>query len=77
MLTRYWFRTSGSRGYGVTGYSLKDAEDLLREFGYPASGDSFIEVVENVDVQTLDQSHVVPNIGPVNFRGIWFPRHNV
>jgi hypothetical protein len=32
-----------------------------------------LEVVEDVDVRDLDQGHVVPNIGPVNFRGVWYP----
>src|SRR5438132_14121818 len=26
-----------------------------------------LKVVEDVDVRTLDEGHVVPNIGPVNF----------
>ena len=32
-----------------------------------------IAIVEDVDVRDLDQNHVVPNTGPVNFRGVWFP----
>ena len=30
--------------------------------------------VEDVDVSTLDERHVVPNVGDVATRGIWFPR---
>jgi len=36
-----------------------------------------LKVVEDVDVRTLDQGHVVPNMGAVNFPGVWFPRLNV
>jgi hypothetical protein len=32
-----------------------------------------VQVVENVDVSTLDQKHVLPNIGDVTVRGVWFP----
>jgi len=31
------------------------------------------EAIENIDIRLLDQEHVVPNIGMVTFRGIWFP----
>jgi hypothetical protein len=30
--------------------------------------------IEDVDITTLDQNHVVPNMGIVVIRGIWFPR---
>jgi hypothetical protein len=32
-----------------------------------------IEIQEDVDVSKLDPKHVVPNIGSVTIRGIWFP----
>lgn len=28
---------------------------------------------DDVDVRSLDQGHVVPNMMPPNCRGIWFP----
>jgi len=30
-------------------------------------------VIEDVDVSTLDQGHILPNMSPPNVRGIWFP----
>ena len=29
--------------------------------------------VEDIDIRELDQNHVVPNMAPVNLRGVWFP----
>ena len=30
-------------------------------------------MIENVDVSTLDAGHVLPNMSPPNIRGVWFP----
>jgi hypothetical protein len=67
----------GHIGVGVTAYSVDDAEALARD-ACATVGWSFkpTEVSEDVDIRTLDQSHVTPNIGPVNFRGVWYPRLN-
>lgn len=32
-----------------------------------------IECIEDVNVNDLDQSHVLPNMGNIVERGIWFP----
>jgi hypothetical protein len=40
-------------------------------------GASLTTVVPDVDIRTLDQAHVIPNMGPVVFRGVWFPRLNL
>ena len=32
------------------------------------------EIRENVDVSSLDEGHVLRNIGPLHVRGVWFPR---
>ncbi|EAZ97904.1 hypothetical protein MELB17_13567 [Marinobacter sp. ELB17] len=31
------------------------------------------DYIENIDVQTLDRDHVIPNMGVCTERGIWFP----
>jgi len=31
-------------------------------------------LIEDVDVSKLDAGHVLPNIDPPVWRGIWFPR---
>jgi hypothetical protein len=33
-----------------------------------------LEVSQDIDVSTLDSGHVLPNIGSVVNRGVWFPR---
>ena len=78
MLTRYWFRVDRGYGFGVTAESVVDAELLLASAGFVRGRDfEVVEILEDVDVRTLDQDHVVPNMGPPNFRGIWFPRLNL
>jgi len=77
-LRRFWFPVPGHLGVGVTAYSRTEAEALARaaadEVGWPFEGTN---VVEDVDVRNLDQSHVVPNMGPVNFHGVWYPAFNL
>jgi hypothetical protein len=77
-LRRFWFSVPGSPGIGVTAYSRNDAESLAREaavrLGRPFEPSS---VTEDIDIRDLDQNHVVPNMGPPNFRGVWFPRFNI
>jgi hypothetical protein len=36
-----------------------------------------LEVVTDVDVQTLDEGHVIPTMDLPNVRGVWFPRRNI
>ncbi len=72
LLIRFWFKAREHFGIGVTAYSLDDAELLIKEANLQINYD-ILEVIENVDIQTLDQGHVIPNMRPPNFRGIWFP----
>ena len=77
-LHRYWFDLPVLGGVGVTAYSLADAEFLARgacsSLGVLFNADG---VVEDIDVRDLDQNHVIPNMGPVNLRGVWYPQHNL
>jgi hypothetical protein len=74
-LRRFWFPIPGHLGIGVTAASRAEAEVLASnaaaELHWPfvAAG-----VIEDVDVRDLDQGHVVPNMAPPNWRGVWFPR---
>jgi len=80
-LKRYWFtfekfaeRTPLSLGCGVTAHDYEDAVGLLREHVFKGKAEPTItNCVENVDIRSLDQGHVAPNIGSVVERGIWFP----
>ena len=76
LLHRYWFRTRQHIGIGVTAYSLDDAKEMIRsEFeGRPFYKTiEVLEIIEDIDVRLLDSNHVLPNMGPPNFRGVWFP----
>ena len=83
-LRRFWieFATSARptlpmgtrRGIGVTAFSRDDALALVRTVVF---GDNDLppldSIIEDVDVSTLDPGHVLPNMGTVLRRGIWFP----
>ena len=74
LLTRFWFDSDEGLGVGVTAYSLDDAKSLIES-------ESLMEhikpklnsYIENIDIQKLDQNHVIPNMGICANRGIWFP----
>ena len=82
MLRRYWFKfqqmptpTVLNIGCGVTAYDYDDAMNLLRTTAFAGKTmPKVVEVVEDVDVSKLDQKHVIPNMGVVPARGIWFPK---
>tara|TARA_R110002049_G_scaffold1062_1_gene7947 strand:+ start:4392 stop:4637 length:246 start_codon:yes stop_codon:yes gene_type:complete len=74
LLRRFWFDTEKGLGVGVTAYDRNDAESIVRENQLAMSfRPNFQECVEDIDVQKLDQGHVIPNMGVVVDRGIWFP----
>ena len=91
MLKRYWFviypeQRYGPLNAGVTADSLSEAKELLLKnfakinFWEPLAilnEQKDIEVIENIDIQLLDKGHVIPNMGPVVFKGVWFPRLNM
>ena len=78
LLRRYWFKTSERIGLGVTAYSLDNAKSLVNEtISEWRINYEVIKIIEDVDIRDLDQNHVLPNIGSLNFRGIWYPRRNL
>jgi hypothetical protein len=87
MLRRYWFRfrlaadaapAPGVRlGCGVTAYNYEDALHLLLQVVFTNDVLPPIqEVIEDVDVSTLDANHVLPNMGVPIWRGVWFPQNS-
>ncbi len=60
-------------GCGVTAHDYDDAIDLLRERVFGGRAPDVIAFEEEVDVSKLDKNHVIPNMGSVVVRGIWFP----
>ena len=81
LLHRFWFTFKNppqlsvlNLGCGVTAYSCDDALALLQgRSSFPMDGLEICEVVENVQIDSLDPGHVRPNIGDVSQRGVWFP----
>jgi hypothetical protein len=76
----YWIVSLAERhrGFGVTAFSREDAFALLHARGYALSPDDpAVQVTEDVQVADLDQNHIVPNMGPMVFRGVWYPLANL
>ena len=77
-LQRFWFRTAEGLGIGVTAASRGEAERLAHDAAERLNLNfEVLEVVADVDIRTLDQGHVIPNMGPPSVRGVWFPRLNL
>lgn len=76
-LTAFWIvppDSSGPRGYGVTAFTLSDALSIIRRFGCQLPDDlSTLRIIEGIRVADLDDFHVVPNMGPIVVRGMWYP----
>jgi hypothetical protein len=81
-LRRFWFRFESlppynalGPGCGVTAYTYDDAIAILRAAVFKNEEVPPIrDVIEDVDVSSLDQGHVIPNIDPPVWRGVWFPK---
>ena len=83
LLTTYWIEFEGWRWglslqVGVTAYSLDDAKFLLKEKYFEAifgevETPQIKKVTENIQFKDLDQNHIVPNMGPITERGVWYP----
>lgn len=66
-------------GIGVTALSEEDAFALLRQQGIDSwiAGAKQVHVRNGVRIADLDQRNVRPNIGPMQFRGVWYPAMNI
>ena len=81
-LRRFWFNfemigmlTALNLGCGVTAYDYDDAITLLQERVFSKETiPKITRCIRDVDVSTLDANHVLPNLGLVVDRGIWFPQ---
>ena len=76
-LRRFWFPCEPDLGIGVTAYDLEEARELAENALVYLPGNVITGVVEDVDVDTLDEHLVLPNLGPTNLHGIWYPMLNV
>jgi len=82
MLHRYWIKFTGSpedlwpcqMGCGVTAYDEEDALRLIQERIFQEKPLPPVQKIDtDIDLSTLDPSHILPNIGVPIRRGIWFP----
>jgi len=84
-LHRYWIRLDLTLrdpqpigvflGVGVTAFDEEEALRMVREqvfarHPFPAVK----EIITDVDISTLDDGHVRPNMGNPVVRGVWFPK---
>ena len=64
--------------YGVSAYSLEDAVLLLLDAGFQIDpSDRSVTVRENVRLTEFEERHIGPNMGPMQLRGVWYPRMNL
>ena len=62
-------------GYGVTAYDEADEQNLVERLVFRAATmPPVVATRSGVNVPHLDQGHVVPNMNPPNWRGVWFPK---
>lgn len=83
-MKRFWFEfdfdnvqdiPSGIRmGCGITAFDYDDAIGILKEKVFSGSKSlAFKKIIENIDINTLDAGHVLPNMKSPTQRGVWFP----
>ena len=81
MLHRYWLKfkpfsqpTSISLGCGIAAENIAAALAIFREQILPSEPNCQIDqIIEDVDIRTLDEGHVRPNMEVPVWRGVWFP----
>jgi hypothetical protein len=74
IVTAFGFPPGIGIGCGVTACDYNDAVRILDEKVFKnVERPPFKKIVENVDVSTLNQGWVIPNMKPPVYRGVWFP----
>lgn len=84
MQQRYWFEFAMTLadsppigtllGCGITAESREQAISLLKERVFRMRPLPVIKrCVEDVDLGSLDQHHVIPNMADPNVLGVWYP----
>ena len=58
----------------MTAFTEEDARSLLAFVAFDGMLPEVSEVQVDVNVRELDQGHVIPNMNPPNWRGVWFPK---
>ncbi len=64
-----------ARCCGITTYTFDDALYLIREqLTLGRDLPPIRDVIEDIDIATLDSGHIRPNMGDPLWRGVWWPR---
>lgn len=73
-MKKYWFHCKNGISIGVTSYNLADAIRIisLERDVYRMEPD-FEGIACDITLRDIDENHVVPNMGSIVNRGIWFP----
>ena len=82
VLVRFWINVeerkgttpSSPLGYGVTAFDRHDALALLKADVFPGELPAIESIVEDVDIASLDERHIRPNMETPAFRGVWYPK---
>ena len=80
-LRRFWLRLDPARqvavgfqlGCGITALNREDALHLLRSVYPPRTEFVVLDWIDDVEINSLEPRHVLPNIGDTTKRGVWFP----
>jgi hypothetical protein len=77
LLTKYWLTFDKESAYplgiGVTAFDTQDAENLVAQNLFGGSLIPAFQLRIIASLNELESNHVLPNIGPITFRGIWYP----
>ena len=83
MTRKFWFRfdipaselpIGVGLGCGVNARSLELALEMVRERVFAGPLPALSVVIEDVEISSLDEEHVLPNLGDVFAEGVWFPK---
>ena len=82
-MKRFWMNFSAtnkellpviSLGCGVTARNKEEALAIVQEKIFNGKKmPTPSEVIENIDISSLDEKHIRPNMGSIFLPGIWFP----
>jgi hypothetical protein len=63
---------------GITAFDYNDALIIMRRFMLLENEKPiFSRVIENIDVSTIEDMHIIPNLGVPVWRGVWYPSYNL
>ena len=83
-MRRFWFEfdenedfvlpTGIKMGCGITALDKDEAKSILQNTVFKGYSEIPIKkIIEDIDIRDLDQNHIIPNMGIVSRKGVWFP----